>query len=122
MDYYDILLISRSASAEEIQKAYRTLAKKYHPDVYDGDKDFAEEQMKFINEAYSVLSDPQARKEYDQKLNETENKSNSESSSKEHNADNTYNNVQNAEHEETLQNISVQNRFKIPTNHKYAHG
>ena len=93
MDYYDILLISRSASAEEIQKAYRTLAKKYHPDVYDGDKDFAEEQMKFINEAYSVLSDPQARKEYDQKLNETENKSNSESSSKEHNADNTYNNV-----------------------------
>ena len=105
MDYYDILLISRSASAEEIQKAYRTLAKKYHPDVYDGDKDFAEEQMKFINEAYSVLSDPQARKEYDQKLNETENKSNSESSSKEHNADNTYNNVQNAEHEETLQNV-----------------
>ncbi len=63
-DYYDILGVSRNASQEEIKRAYRRLAKKYHPDRNPGDK-HAEEMLKKINEAYSVLSDPEKRANYD---------------------------------------------------------
>lgn len=65
MNYYDVLEISQNASPEVIQNAYKTLAKKYHPDVYQGDAEEAEEQMKLLNEAYAILSDPQKRMEYD---------------------------------------------------------
>ena len=57
MNYYELLEISENASEEVIHMAYKALVKKYHPDVYAGDKSFAEEKMKAINEAYSVLSD-----------------------------------------------------------------
>ena len=63
-DYYQILGVSRNASAEEISKAYKKLAKKYHPDLNPGDKK-AEEKFKEINEAYEVLKDPKKRKLYD---------------------------------------------------------
>ena len=63
-DYYAILGISKSASQDEIKKAYRSLAFKYHPDRNPGDK-AAEEKFKKISEAYSVLSDPAKKSNYD---------------------------------------------------------
>ena len=64
-DYYEVLGLSKGATAEEIKKAYRKLAMKYHPDYNPGDKD-AEEKFKEINEANEVLSDPEKRQRYDQ--------------------------------------------------------
>lgn len=64
-DYYSILEVAKGASDEEIKKAYRKLAMKYHPDRNQGDKE-AEEKFKDINEAYQVLSDPQKKAQYDQ--------------------------------------------------------
>lgn len=64
-DYYSILGVTKSASKEEIKKAYRSLAKKYHPDKNKGDK-AAEDKFKDISEAYEVLSDPEKRQQYDQ--------------------------------------------------------
>ena len=64
-DYYEILGVSKSASDDEIKKAYRKLAIKYHPDKNPGDKT-AEEKFKEISEAHEVLSDKQKRARYDQ--------------------------------------------------------
>jgi molecular chaperone DnaJ len=64
-DYYEILGVKKSASTEDIRKAFRKLARKYHPDVNPGDKS-AEEKFKAISEANEVLSDPKKRKIYDQ--------------------------------------------------------
>ena len=64
-DYYEILGVKKSASADDIRKAFRKLARKYHPDVNPGDK-AAEEKFKTLSEANEVLSDPKKRKVYDQ--------------------------------------------------------
>ena len=64
-DYYEILGVKKSASAEDIRKAFKKLARKYHPDVNPGDK-AAEEKFKALSEANEVLSDPKKRKIYDQ--------------------------------------------------------
>jgi molecular chaperone DnaJ len=64
-DYYNILGVAENASADELKKVYRKLAKQFHPDANSGNK-AAEEKFKDVSEAYSVLSDPQKRSQYDQ--------------------------------------------------------
>src|ERR1700756_5577503 len=64
-DYYDVLGVTKGADAEEIKKAYRKMAIKYHPDKNQGDKE-AEEKFKEAAEAYEVLSNPEKRQRYDQ--------------------------------------------------------
>jgi len=65
-DYYDLLGVSKSATADEIKKAYRRQALEWHPDKHKDNKEAAEKRFKEINEAYQILSDPQKRQSYDQ--------------------------------------------------------
>ena len=64
-DYYELLGVAKNADATAIKKAYRKLAKKYHPDTNAGDP-AAEQKFKDVTEAYTILSDPEKRKLYDQ--------------------------------------------------------
>ena len=64
-DYYEVLGVAKNADEKTIKKAYRKLAKKYHPDTNAGNPD-AEKKFKEVTEAYSVLSDPEKKKMYDQ--------------------------------------------------------
>ena len=64
-DYYEVLGVDRNADEAAIKKAYRVLAKKYHPDANPGDKE-AEKKFKEASEAYAVLSDAEKRRQYDQ--------------------------------------------------------
>lgn len=66
-NWYQVLGVSREASDDEIKASYRKLAKQYHPDAHPGDRE-CEKYFKEISQAYSILSDPQKRKEYDGKF------------------------------------------------------
>lgn len=72
-NYYEILEVNRKTSKEVIEKAYRVLAKRYHPDLYSGEKQqYAEKKIKEINEAYNILSDDFLREQYDSELEKQE--------------------------------------------------
>ena len=81
MNYYEILNVTKDASQKEIRQSYKALMKKYHPDIFKGDKARAEKLSMEINAAYDVLSNEETRREYDLSLEE--NLSNSAFSSKE---------------------------------------
>ena len=65
-DYYEVLGVNKNATDEELKKAFRKLAKKYHPDANPDNKEEAERKFKEVNEAYETLSDKQKRQMYDQ--------------------------------------------------------
>lgn len=72
-NYYEILEVNKRASAEVIEKAYRVLVRKYHPDLYTGEKQiYAERKIKEINEAYHILSDQFLKEQYDGELEKEE--------------------------------------------------
>ena len=73
MNYYEILGVKKTASQEEIKKAYKNLVKKYHPDIYKGDKTFAQKKTAAINVAYETLSNPETKNEYDEQITPTPN-------------------------------------------------
>lgn len=68
MNYYEILNLSKNATQTEIKHSYKKLVKKYHPDLYLGDKNFAEQKIKQINEAYDILSNSEKKLAYDETL------------------------------------------------------
>lgn len=73
MNYYKILEVDRDASPEVIEKAYKTLVKKYHPDLQEANlRKISEEKIKVINQAYEVLSNPNSRAKYDETLKQNE--------------------------------------------------
>lgn len=91
-NYYDILQVNKNASQEIIEKAYKVLVKKYHPDLQKDElKQEYEEKLKLINEAYEVLSDEEKRKQYDLELSQKENINNQQNSySQQNNTNNQY--------------------------------
>lgn len=73
-NYYETLELNKKASKEVIEKAYKTLVKKYHPDIYTGSKkEYAEKKLKELNEAYEVLSDEFLKEQYDAQIQKEEN-------------------------------------------------
>lgn len=125
-NYYEILEVNENASIEVIDKAYRVLAKKYHPDVFEGDKKQAEVMMQKLNEAYDILSDENKRANYDAILkrkkqielekNISNNSKNSVSTNNSNNFNNT--NMQN-ENDTPLNNPAKYNKEKFVVDTTY---
>ena len=109
-NYYEVLQVSKNASSEIIEKAYKTLVKKYHPDLQDNsEKNNYEEIIKNINEAYETLSNPEKRNIYDQNTKKTEISIND--------YNNLYNeNISLKKELNYLKNISLNNNFNNELN------
>lgn len=120
-NYYETLEVSKNASKEVIEKAYKVLAKKYHPDLQEQNyKHLAEQKMKMINEAYEVLSDDIKRKEYDIELKkqlEIERqieyeKIKQEDTKEQNNTDNNYNEEYNLTKEQIKQEKMARKQYQ----------
>ncbi len=106
-NYYEILEVNKKASKEVIEKAYKVLVKKYHPDLYTGQKkNYAEEKIKEINEAYSVLTDEFMKEQYDAELEKQE----QEDLYKKYNQKQNENTKRNINNENSTNNIHRENK------------
>ena len=112
-NYYEILEVNKKASKEVIEKAYKVLVKKYHPDLYSGQKkEYAEKKIKEINEAYNVLTDEFMKEQYDAELEKQEQETlyrkygNQQSNNTNVQNKNTNNNNKSSEHEKEVQDFN----------------
>lgn len=112
-NYYDLLEVNPKASKEIIEKAYRVLIKKYHPDLYQGEERiYAENKSKDLNEAYRVLSDDFLREQYDIELQKEKQFNNKNVSN---NRNNNVNNQEKKEQEEKNQENTEEKKYKVGT-------
>lgn len=95
MNYYDVLRVNKNASSQEIKDSYKKLIKRYHPDLYPGNKKKAESITRDLNEAYEVLSDPDKKSIYDYNLEEENLKYAQHYKTSQEYKNNTYYNTQN---------------------------
>lgn len=123
MNYYELLNVKPTASKAEIKAAYKSLIKKYHPDIYKGDKTFAERKTKEINTAFDVLEDPAKRAEYDAsiapKVNYNDYYSNYNTTSSRYN---TYGTASRARYSEPSKYSPYSNRRKQAQAEQYKSG
>ena len=112
-NYYEILEVNKKASKEVIEKAYKVLVKKYHPDLYSGQKkEYAEKKIKEINEAYNVLTDEFMKEQYDAELEKQEQETlyrkygNQQSNNTNVQNKNTNNNNKSSEQEKEVQDFN----------------
>ncbi len=132
-NYYDWLEISPNASPEIVDKAYKTLVKKYHPDLQDNNKEKYEEIIKKINEAYEVLSDENKRKNYDINLKnnyispekyeelfrENENLQNELNNLKKNFSNSSINNIKNTNYDNNKFNYNLNKKINSAVNKAY---
>ena len=117
MNYYEVLRVPSTASINEIKNAYKRLVKRYHPDVYEGNKLFAETKIKEINEAYETLSEKRKKAEYDAELNYQKYEPTREDFVKTYSRDdiNRYQNI----YKKSQQTEKVEKKTKIKLKSKY---
>ena len=119
MNYYEVLRVPSTASVNEIKNAYKKLVKRYHPDVYEGNKLFAETKIKEINEAYETLSEKRRKAEYDAELNYQKYEPTKEDFVKTYSKDDInryrdfYNRTKNAEKVEQKPKIKLKSKYNL---------
>ena len=118
LNFYEILNVTPSSTEKEIKKAYRLLAKKYHPDTYPGDKNFAEDKMQEINVAYDTLSNAELRNAYDIKMGFNVKSTNTSTSTSTNTQTSSYykskyyNNTQNAYNKYNKSGVNYEVKYK----------
>ena len=116
-NYYEILEVNQNASPEIIEKAYKTLVKKYHPDLQkDEQKNLYEQKLKTINEAYEILSDKEKRKNYDIHLQKIQNKELEDLYNENEHLKTELDNLKNTKNNSIYNNLENQNISKNATN------